>query len=92
VSQKVGSSTSKLKGITDIKKFVDHKSSCMSDKKEKIKQPENTHIGVNDLKDVENIHRQFPYMSHEQILDAIQKAGPDRENILRYLKGAEIHG
>jgi hypothetical protein len=64
----------------------------MPDKKDKKKQTENTHIDVNDQKEVENVHRHFPHMSYEQIVDAIQKAGPDREDVLRYLKAADIHG
>ena len=64
----------------------------MSDKKDKKKQEENKNIDVNDQKEVEKIHRQFPHMSHEQIVDAIQKTGPDRDDVLRFLKGADIHG
>jgi len=45
-------------------------------------------IDVNDPVDVEYIHHQFPWLSRQQILQAIKKHGPDREAVLAFLERA----
>ncbi len=43
-------------------------------------------IDLNDPSEVEYIHQQFPGMSHQQIVDAIEAKGPSREAVMAYLE------
>lgn len=43
-------------------------------------------IDVNDPAQVEYVHYQFPWLSHEEIKEAIRKQGPDRDDVLAYLE------
>lgn len=44
-------------------------------------------IDVNDPAQVEYVHYQFPWLSREQIREAIRKHGPDRDDVEAYLEG-----
>ena len=41
---------------------------------------------MNDPVDVEYVHHQFPWLSHEQIKEAIEKHGPDRDAVQAVLE------
>jgi uncharacterized protein (DUF433 family) len=58
----------------------------MADNKQNTGKQDRIRIDVNDSNEVEYVHRQFPELTHEQILDAIRKAGPMREDVMDYLK------
>lgn len=49
-------------------------------------QRDRTKIDVNDPVDVEYVHHQFPWLSHRQIKEVIQKHGPDRETVQSVLE------
>lgn len=36
--------------------------------------------------EVEYVHRQFPFFSHDEILDAIKQKGPNREAVMAFLE------
>lgn len=38
-------------------------------------------IDVNDPADVEYVHHQFPWISHQQIREVIREHGPDRGRV-----------
>ena len=42
-------------------------------------------IDVNNATEVEFVHRQFPNLSDEQVLEAIKLKGPVRESIYAFL-------
>ncbi len=43
-------------------------------------------IDADNYSEVEQIHQQFPHMEHQQVLDAVKQYGPDKEDIIEYLK------
>lgn len=43
-------------------------------------------IDVNDPVQVQYVHYQFPWLSYEEIKEAIRKHGPDREAVQAYLE------
>jgi len=43
-------------------------------------------IDANDPSEVEYVHKQFPKLSHEEVLKAIKQKGPSREAVIMYLK------
>ena len=43
-------------------------------------------IDVNNPIDVEYVHHQFPWLSHKQIKEIIQKHGPDRDAVQSVLE------
>jgi hypothetical protein len=45
-------------------------------------------IDVNNPVDVEYVHHQFPWLSHKQIKEIIQKHGPDRDAVQAVLERA----
>lgn len=49
-------------------------------------QRDRSRIDVNDPIDVEYVHHQFPWLSHQQIKDTIMKHGPDRETVVSILE------
>jgi hypothetical protein len=57
----------------------------MADNKNQTSQQDRIRVDANDPSEVEYLHRQFPAMTHQQIVDAIQKAGPLRADIIAYL-------
>lgn len=43
-------------------------------------------IDINDPVDVEYVHHQFPWLSHNQIKEIIKKHGPDRDAVQAVLE------
>jgi hypothetical protein len=58
----------------------------MSDNKTNVGQQDRIRIDANDPAEVEYVHRQFPHLKHEQILEAIKNKGPFREDVIKYLQ------
>lgn len=58
----------------------------MSDNKQNRGQEDRIRVDANDPSEVEYLHRQFPRLSHAHIKQAIEKAGPFREDIIQELK------
>lgn len=44
-------------------------------------QRDRSRIDVNDPIDVEYVHHQFPWLSHEQIKEVLEEHGPDRDAV-----------
>lgn len=44
-------------------------------------------VDANDPSEVEYVHKQFPNKTHQEVLDAVKKYGPLRENIMKALRG-----
>lgn len=44
-------------------------------------------VNASDPSEVEYVHKQFPHLTHQQVLDAVREKGPMREDIIKYLKG-----
>ncbi|MES1219073.1 MAG: DUF3606 domain-containing protein [Bacteroidota bacterium] len=42
-------------------------------------------VDANDRSEVEYLHQQYPHLTHEQVLDAVKREGPYREDIKAYL-------
>ena len=57
----------------------------MADNKQQTSQQDRIRVDANDSSEVEYLHQQYPFMTHQQILDAIKAAGPLRRNIVEYL-------
>jgi hypothetical protein len=60
----------------------------MPDNKVLRGQRDRNRIDVNDRAEVEYVHYQFPWLSHQEIKDAIKKHGPDRDAVLSFLERA----
>ena len=60
----------------------------MKDDKNKITQQDSVRVDEKDPGEIEHLHQQFPALNYTDILEAIRKAGPHKEDIVRYLKGA----
>ncbi|MGN6416381.1 MAG: DUF3606 domain-containing protein [Pseudobacter sp.] len=58
----------------------------MSDNKQNTGKQDDIRVDAKDPSEVEYLHRQFPGKSHEEIRQAIEKAGPLRVNIVAYLQ------
>lgn len=58
----------------------------MSDNKNVRDGRDNAKIDINDPSEVEYVHRQFPNLAHDQIIEAIKQKGPSREDVMNYLK------
>lgn len=58
----------------------------MSDNKENVGKQDRIRVNSQDPNEVEYVHRQFPSLSHEEVLQAIKRAGPFRDEIMKYLK------
>lgn len=58
----------------------------MSDNKQNTGKQGDIRVDINDPSEVEYLHQQYPDKTHEQIKDAIKKAGPIRVNIIAWLK------
>jgi hypothetical protein len=65
----------------NIKTFV------MTDNKQNTGKQDDIRVDSNDASEVEYLHGQFPGKTHEQIKEAIRKAGPMRSAIVKYLQG-----
>jgi hypothetical protein len=59
----------------------------MADDKTKTGQQDQLRVDMNDASEVEYLHRQFPGKTHAEIKEAIKKAGPIREDIVKELGG-----
>lgn len=46
---------------------------------------ERVKINKDDPEEVSFMHRQFPLMQEQQILEAIEEAGPYKDEIMKYL-------
>ena len=57
----------------------------MSDNKKNTGKQDDIRVDSNDPAEVEYLHQQFPNKTHEQIREAIRKAGPMRSAIIQYL-------
>jgi hypothetical protein len=57
----------------------------MSDNKTVRDGRDRAKIDVNDPSEVEFVHKQFPNLSHEQIVEAIKEKGPSRQAVMTYL-------
>lgn len=51
-------------------------------------QRDRSRIDVHDPIDVEYVHHQFPWLSHKQIREIIEKHGPDRDAVEAVLERA----
>jgi hypothetical protein len=58
----------------------------MSDNKSNIGKQDDIRVDSNDPSEVEYLHGRFPSRKHEEIVEAIKKAGPMRSDIVKYLK------
>jgi len=61
------------------------KANVMSDSKQNVGQQDRIRIDSKDPSEVEYVHQQFPELKHQQIVEAIDKAGPFREDVIKYL-------
>ena len=59
----------------------------MSDNKNSTDGRDRSKIDLNDSSEVEYVHRQFPQLTHSQVLEAIRLKGPSREAVLAHLQG-----
>ena len=58
----------------------------MADDKKNTGKQDDIRVDKNDPSEVEYVHRQFPDKSHEEIVKAIEKYGPMRENVMKNLR------
>lgn len=58
----------------------------MSGSKQNVGQQDRVRIDSKDASEVEYVHQQFPHLSHQQVVEAIEKFGPFRDNVTDYLK------
>jgi len=58
----------------------------MSDDKTNRGRQDDLRVDINDKSEVEYLHRQFPNKSHEEVVDAIRRYGPMREDIVKELR------
>lgn len=58
----------------------------MSDNKSNTGKQDDIRVDSNDPSEVEYLHSRFPSRTHEEIKEAIKKAGPMRADIVQYLK------
>lgn len=72
--------------------FASVKNTSMTTESKILKgQRDRRRIDVNDPVDVEYVHHQFPWLSHQEIKEAIKKYGPDREDVRTALERAGAH-
>lgn len=57
----------------------------MADSKGNVAEENRVRIDKDDPEEVAFVHRQFPLMQPEQIVEAIEEAGPYRDEIMTYL-------
>ena len=58
----------------------------MSDDKTNRGGQDRLRVDINDKSEVEHLHSQFPNKSHEEVVDAIRRYGPMREDIVKELR------
>ena len=49
-------------------------------------QKDRSRIDINDPIDVEYVHHQFPWVSHQEIREVIKQHGPDRNAVQTFLE------
>ena len=57
----------------------------MSDNKQNNDGRDSAKIDRNDASEVEYVHQQFPNLTHQQVVDAVNEKGPSREAVMNYL-------
>lgn len=57
----------------------------MSDSKTNTGKQDRIRVSSQDPNEVEYVHRQFPTLTHEQVLEGIKRAGPFREDVMNFL-------
>lgn len=67
----------------------------MPDNKNLRGQKDRSRIDANDATEVEYVHHQFPWLSHQEIRNVIKAQGPDRDAVLTFLErksgSAKVH-
>ncbi len=58
----------------------------MADDKKNTDGRDDAQVDKNDPSEVEQVHKNFPGLSHDQVKEAIEKAGPWRKDIYEYIK------
>jgi hypothetical protein len=58
----------------------------MADDKKNVGKQDDIRVDAKDRSEVEYLHQQFPDKTHQEIIDAIEKAGPMRAEIIAYLR------
>jgi hypothetical protein len=58
----------------------------MADNKDQQDGRDRSKIDANDPSEVEYVHKQFPHLSHEEVFEAIRTKGPNREEVMNYLR------
>ena len=58
----------------------------MSDQKSNTGNQDRIRVDANDPSEVEYLHRQFPELEHQQVLEAVKSKGPMRDDIEAYLR------
>ncbi len=58
----------------------------MSDNKSNVGHQDRIRIDANDPAEVEYVHRLFPHLTHDQVIEAIENKGPLREDVIKYLQ------
>jgi hypothetical protein len=58
----------------------------MADNKNKRDGRDRSRIDSKDKSEVEYVHRKFPDLPHQAISGAIRAAGPNRDDVMKYLK------
>jgi hypothetical protein len=59
----------------------------MADDKKNVGKQDDIRVDSQDPSEVEYLHQQFPSKTHQEIKDAIKKAGPMRNEVIKYLNG-----
>ncbi len=57
----------------------------MADDKNKQGQQDRSRVSSSEPYEVEYLHSKYPNLSHQEIADAVKEAGPNREDVERYL-------
>ena len=58
----------------------------MPDDKTKKGGSDRRKVSSKEPYEVEYLHTKYPHLSHQQVYAAIKTAGPERKNIVKYLK------
>jgi hypothetical protein len=58
----------------------------MADNKSITDKRDSSKIDSNDPGEVEYVHSLFPDLEHQNIVDAIEAAGPEREKVYAYIR------
>lgn len=67
----------------------------MADNPEQRGRQDRDRVSADQPYEVEYLHRKFPHLSHEQILEAIKAKGPMRDDVMSFLEaesGTGKHG